>query len=219
MVMTPEVKRRLRLRHLTNETLFPLYDNEIVLRLHNVKNLSDTRKQLAKFKEYLNGFPPSPELAKGFLAQYSNRKPRTLYRYSMMIKMFMRWYGEPIDDFKVKIPKTLPQYTEDNLTVFTDKELDWFINLTSGAMKSAKDIDEAIDLVCSELHRNNNPNLVKAIRGAVYGVAGEIEDEVEEEIRWRAGLATIPGILAILRLIDRALEAKYLEAGLSQKNR
>ena len=24
----------------------------------------------------------------------------------------MKWYGEPIDDFKVKIPKTLPPYTE-----------------------------------------------------------------------------------------------------------
>ncbi len=25
----------------------------------------------------------------------------------------MKWYGEPMDDFKVKIPKTLPPYTED----------------------------------------------------------------------------------------------------------
>jgi len=25
----------------------------------------------------------------------------------------MKWYGEPIDDFKVKLPKTLPTYTED----------------------------------------------------------------------------------------------------------
>ena len=66
------------------------------------------------FKKYLNNYPPSPELAKGFLAQYSNKKARTLYRYAQMIKAFMKWYGEPIDDLKVRIPKTLPQYTEDN---------------------------------------------------------------------------------------------------------
>ncbi|MFC2006350.1 tyrosine-type recombinase/integrase [Chloroflexota bacterium] len=26
----------------------------------------------------------------------------------------MKWYGEPMDDFRVKIPKTLPPYTEDS---------------------------------------------------------------------------------------------------------
>lgn len=113
MLMTADVKRRLRLRQLTNDSLFPLYDNELLLRLHNPKNLRDTRRMLGLFKEYLNGFPPSPEIAKGFLAQYSNKKPRTLYRYSQMILMFMKWYGEPIEDFKVRIPKTLPDYTED----------------------------------------------------------------------------------------------------------
>ncbi|MFC2066816.1 tyrosine-type recombinase/integrase [Chloroflexota bacterium] len=99
---------------MTNDELFQLYDSDLVLRLHNVKNLSDTRKILTKFKQHLNEFPPSPELAKGFLAQYSDRKSRTLYRYAQMIRVFMKWYGEPMDDFKVKIPKTLPSYTEDS---------------------------------------------------------------------------------------------------------
>ena len=102
------------MRHMTNEELFALYDSDLVLRLRNAKNLSDTRKILAKFKDYLNGFPPSPELAKGFLAQYANRKPRTLYRYAQMLRVFMKWYGEPMDDFRVKIPKTLPPYTENS---------------------------------------------------------------------------------------------------------
>lgn len=70
------------LRQMNNEDLFQLYDSDLVLRLHNAKNLSDTRRTLAWFKEYLNGYPPSPQLAKGFLAQYANRKPRTLYRYA-----------------------------------------------------------------------------------------------------------------------------------------
>lgn len=113
-LLGPEGRRRLKLRHMTNDELFQLYDSDLVLRLHNAKNLSDTRKTLGRFKEYLNGFPPSPELTKGFLAQYANKKPRTLYRYAQMIKVFMRWYGEPMDDFKVKVPKTLPPYTKDS---------------------------------------------------------------------------------------------------------
>jgi integrase len=113
-LLGPEGKRRLRLRHMTNNELFTLYDSDLVLRLHNAKNLNDTRKILNKFKQYLNDFPPSPELAKGFLAQYTNRKPRTLYRYTQMIMVFMKWYGEPMDNFKVKVPKTLPPYTEDS---------------------------------------------------------------------------------------------------------
>ena len=67
-----------------------------MLRLHNAKNLGDTRKMLARFREYLNGVSLSPELAKGFLAQYADRKPRTLYRYAQMIGVFMKWYGESI---------------------------------------------------------------------------------------------------------------------------
>jgi len=31
-----------------------------------------------------------------------------------MIKSFMKWYGEPMDNFKVKVPKNLPPYTEDS---------------------------------------------------------------------------------------------------------
>ena len=101
------------LRRLTNEELFRLYDNEIVLRLRAPKNLSDTRIILGRFKEYLGGYPPSPELAKAFLVQYADHKPRTLYRYAQMLKGFMKWYGEPLEDLKIKIPKSLPPYTDD----------------------------------------------------------------------------------------------------------
>jgi len=103
----------LALRRLTNEELFRLYDNEIVLRLRAPKNLSATRIILGKFQEYLGGYPPSPELAKGFLVQYSDHKPRTLYRYAQMLKGFMKWYGEPLEDLKIRIPKSLPPYTDD----------------------------------------------------------------------------------------------------------
>jgi len=38
---------------------------------------------------------------------------RTLYRYAQMIKDFMECYGEPIDDLKIRVPKSIPKYTED----------------------------------------------------------------------------------------------------------
>jgi site-specific recombinase XerD len=113
VLLGPEGKRKLRLRTLSNDQLIELYDSELVLRLHNVKNLSDTRKILARLKEHLGNYPPSAELAKSFLAQYANRQPRTLYRYAQMVKAFMKWYGEPIEDLKIKVPKSIPKYTED----------------------------------------------------------------------------------------------------------
>ncbi len=51
------------LRKMGNDDLFKLYNSDLLLRLHNVKNLSDTRKTLARFKEYLGEYPYSPELA------------------------------------------------------------------------------------------------------------------------------------------------------------
>jgi integrase len=102
------------LRNLPNSELIRLYDSELVLRLHNPKNLRDTRNILSRFMDSLGAYPPSPELAKNFLAQYSNRKAPTLYRYAQMIRSFMKWYGELIDDVKIKVPKTLPPYTEDS---------------------------------------------------------------------------------------------------------
>ena len=113
-VLGLEGRRRLMLRRLNNDGLFELYDSDLVLRLRNPKNLSDNRKMLIRFKEYLDGCPPSPELAKAFLSQFANRKPRTLYRYAQMLKGFMKWYGEPLDGFRVRVPKNIPPYTENS---------------------------------------------------------------------------------------------------------
>jgi len=109
----PDYARRLEIRKMSNRDLFKRYDTELLLRLHNKKNLSDTRKILGRFEAFLGERSPSTDLAKEFLAQYSDRKPRTLSRYAQMVKSFMKWYGQPVDDFKVKIPRTLPPYIED----------------------------------------------------------------------------------------------------------
>ncbi len=42
--MGAEGKRRLRLRHMTNDELVKHYDNNLILRLHNKKDLADTKK-------------------------------------------------------------------------------------------------------------------------------------------------------------------------------
>jgi site-specific recombinase XerD len=100
------------LKQMSNDELFQLYDQDLILRLRNAKNLGDTRKIIAKFKDHLGDYPPSAELAKSFISRYLDKKPRTLYRYAQMVRMFMKWYGEPINDFKVRVPKSLPPYTD-----------------------------------------------------------------------------------------------------------
>jgi hypothetical protein len=70
MLLRQEGKRRLRLRHMTNEELIQHYDADLLLRLYNKKDLSDARKMIARYLvSYLNGLPPSVETAKSFISQ------------------------------------------------------------------------------------------------------------------------------------------------------
>jgi integrase/recombinase XerD len=163
MLLGAEGKRRLRLRHMTNEELIQHYDSVLVLRLHNQKDLSDTRKMIARYLVgYLNGLPPSPETARDFLVQFVNRKPRTLARYAKMIKSFMKWYGEPVDDFKVKVPKSLPPYTDDGdisklLSAITNKRshkgcIVRDLLMTELALKSGMRRGELANLAAGDIH-------------------------------------------------------------------
>ena len=112
----------------------------------------------------------------------------------------------------------LPEITESNLKVVLEKEMDYFTNLLRRCTEETKMPDEAIDYMCVELNRTN-PLLVKAVRGTVYAVAGELEDDIKTELAWGAGIAFVPGILAILRLLDRALEAQKMEALLTNSQK
>jgi len=96
MLLGPEARRRLELRSLSNEELFKKYDSEIALRLRNPQNMHDKHTMLQHFKDYIGEFPPTAQLTKSFLAHYSNHKPRTLYRYFMMIKPFMNLYTDEL---------------------------------------------------------------------------------------------------------------------------
>lgn len=88
----------------------------------------------------------------------------------------------------------LPVISEDSLRVMVERELPYFNDLLVGAMQGAKSPNEAIERAFSVYEVNvSNPLLVKAVKAA-YGVEGD--------------MAAVAGLLAVLRLLDRELEAK-----------
>ena len=101
-------------RQMSNDELFLKYHPELRLRIHNEINLKNDIVLLDKFREFLGDSRPSPSLAREFISGYHQRSLSTQARYTATIKGFMRWYGEPIDDVKIKVPKHLPQYVEDS---------------------------------------------------------------------------------------------------------
>ncbi len=111
MILGTDGKRKLRLRRKTNSELFSLYDSQLILKHRSQAAVEEARRVLGHFKDYLEEYPPTPELAAGFLAQFKDRKPTTLYRYDSILKGFMTWYGEKLET-KIKVPDTLPDYVE-----------------------------------------------------------------------------------------------------------
>ncbi|MCL0104940.1 tyrosine-type recombinase/integrase [Dehalococcoidia bacterium] len=111
MLLGSDGKRKLRLRHKLNSELFELYDAQLILKHRSRPALDEARRVLRHFQDYLGQFPPSPELAAGFLSQFADRKPATLYRYHAIVNGFMAWYGERLTS-KIRVPQTLPNYIE-----------------------------------------------------------------------------------------------------------
>jgi len=109
LLLGNEGRRKLTLRTKTNTELFSLYDGELVFHNRSSRGLHEARRTLRHFHAFLGEFPPSVELAKSFLGQFSSRKATTLARYAQVVKSFMKWYGEPLD-IKIRIPKILPEY-------------------------------------------------------------------------------------------------------------
>ncbi|HEY87095.1 MAG TPA: tyrosine-type recombinase/integrase, partial [Dehalococcoidia bacterium] len=99
-------------KQMSNDELFLKYQPELLLKIHNEINLKSDIALLDKFRKFLGDSRPSPSLAKEFISRYHHRSLSTQARYTATVKGFMRWYGEPIDDVKIKVPKPLPQYVE-----------------------------------------------------------------------------------------------------------
>jgi integrase len=112
VLMGQEGKRKLRLRRKTNDELFALYDSQLVLKHRSADGLKEARRVLGHYRDYLGQYPPTPELAASFLAQFADLKATTLYRYHSIVQGFQSWYGDKLDT-KIKVPETLPDYIEE----------------------------------------------------------------------------------------------------------
>jgi integrase len=112
MLLGSDGKRKLRLRHKTNDELFQLYDAQLILRYQTKDTLDEARRLLRHFREFVGESPPSPELAASFLARFVHLKSTSVHRYHALTQGFMVWYGERLD-FKIKVPEVLPDYVED----------------------------------------------------------------------------------------------------------
>ncbi len=78
-------------------------------------------------------------LAKSFLSKWAESKPATLYKYLGIIKGFLNWFGEDID-LKVKLPRQLPEYIE-------DESIQKLIATIETKQTHKKDIDRDILLI------------------------------------------------------------------------
>jgi hypothetical protein len=101
----------LELKQKSNRELFALYEGELAFRHHSAKGLEEAKRVLKHFQDFIGESPPSPDLAKSFLAQFTNRKPTTIASYGGFLKVFLKWYGEELD-IKFKVPKVLPSYVQ-----------------------------------------------------------------------------------------------------------
>jgi len=110
LLLDERARRKMTLRQKSNEELFKLYEDELKLRISRGQ-LKEYKRVLGHFSTYLGESPPSLQLATSFLAQFSDREPRTLARYLSIIKGFMIWCGEDMP-VKVPLPRQLPQYVD-----------------------------------------------------------------------------------------------------------
>ncbi len=168
----------MELRNLPNDKLFMLYEAELILRIRNEKNLQNILSLLTRFKDYLGEYPPSEQLAKGFLAQYTGLKPHTWYNYVGEVKRFMSWYGEGIT-LKAKLPKSIPTYHEDQdvealLAVIKTKrthkkmmprdtllvELDWRTGLRRAELANLEARDIHSDFLAVRNGKNNKDRII-----------------------------------------------------------
>ncbi len=111
-LMDEGIKRKLKLRHLSNDKVFELYDGELILHHRSAKGLCEDRRTLRHFQDSLGQWPPSAELGIKFLSQYAHLKTATLARYTATIKGFFNWYGEKLN-VKIPVNRQLPPYVED----------------------------------------------------------------------------------------------------------
>ena len=106
----------------------------------------------------------------------------------------------------------LPQVTEESIAVVVEKEIPCFCELVQGCTETFQDLNELMDCVCKDIDETN-PWLGKALRASMLGIINGFKDNLPgvEGIEQVTMALTAPGILGLLRLVDRALEVTDLE--------
>ena len=206
-------RRHLELRQKTNTELLQLYDGELALRHRSSRGIKEAKRILGHFHEYIGEFPPSPEIAKAFLAQFTTRKPTTLARYTAILKMFFKWYGEDLD-INIRVPKILPTYVDRkdidklleamrykkthkknvqrdlllvDLAIHTGLRRSELANLTIG------DIDTEKGILVVRSGKGNKDRVIPLSSYMVDTLGSHIQDRPKNDSLFRLSAATISG--------------------------
>lgn len=99
----------------------------------------------------------------------------------------------------------LPIVTKD---VFDDVKGRLISELEIRGVKVGGDVQGTVDMVWAELVSRGNPYLAKSVKDVPYAVADWLKGKVESGSEWQAGMLALIGVVAILNLINRALEVK-----------
>lgn len=106
----------------------------------------------------------------------------------------------------------LPIVTNESLDVMIDQELSYFREMLRQSTEGVPELDTVVSLTCSEF-KDTNPNLLKAVKACAFGISETLkEGGVSPDTAWQAGVLSAPGVLSILRLIDRAIESQNMES-------
>ena len=98
---------------MSNEEIFPKYYIQLHNSVHNEHNYQSYVYLLGKFKAFVADRKPTPNLAKEFVADYHTCARNTQVKYATIIKGFMKFYGEPVEDLNIKQPRSSPQVVEE----------------------------------------------------------------------------------------------------------
>jgi hypothetical protein len=107
----------------------------------------------------------------------------------------------------VRMFEYLPVVSEADAKVNAEKDLPYFRALMRQCMKRTDIGSEVVEYACDEL-TEHSPGLGVAVEGYAEAMARGLEGDVGSRVAWADALGAAAGVLTILRLIDRALEAK-----------
>ncbi|MBN1188580.1 MAG: tetratricopeptide repeat protein [Dehalococcoidales bacterium] len=128
---------------MSNEELFSKYYIQLHIPVHNAHNYQSYIYLLERFKNFLRDRKPTPDLAKEFIAGYHEKALNTQAKYASIIKGLMKFYGEPVEDLKIKRFYPAPQIVE-------RKSLEEFYDAVRNKKSHKKKIDR--DILIFELY-------------------------------------------------------------------